>query len=328
MKRIVRNISCFIALLALATGCQKDIDMFIPDLSQGPDTVWANTVAANAPVNVLKANLMPNMFVDSFEVNNSPATIVAPSGLTCTFPAQCCVGANGQPITGKVKVQMLLIHKKGDMVAAAKPTISNGRLLVSGGEMFIGLSREGNELSLAPGKVISIKAPVPQPVTAQPMLIFRGDESNPDRFNWVTADSAGTFSQPITPIGNNYQFISQTLRWINCDYFFDTTGINHIQVSASLAPNYTNTNSVAYLVFDNLRSVLGMYGNAVTKKFQTGLVPVGQPVTLVVISKQGDNYFLGKQSFTTAPTGPGQQSVAVTPLPSSLQDIQSFLATL
>lgn len=333
MKRGLTIIGWLIMMAVATSGCQKDIDIFIPDNTQGPDTTWYNAIADYMPVKALRVSLAPQTHLDSFEVNNNPVTIVSPGGLTCRFPAQCCVTASGQPVTGKVMVQLLLVKKKGDMIAAGKPTASNNRLLVSGGEMFVRLSQNGEELKLAQGKSITLKYEETQP--NQGMKVFYGDESNPDRFNWVPADSAGTSALLPVFTGNNfYELTSGQLRWINCDYFYDTTGVNRVQVVASLSPVYTNANTITYLVFNNLRSVLGMYGNAATKKFQSGLVPIGQPVTIVVISKQDNNYFLGKQTIVTSPNtipnnpSSNQQLINISPVSSSLAEIKAYLATL
>lgn len=330
MKRSsVITLLIFTVVLAMSS-CKKDSDVFIPDptLTQGPDTTWLNTLSDSTPARRLLASIAPAVYLDSFEVNNSPATITSTDGLTCVFPPLCCVTPNGAPVTGKVYVQMLLIRKRGDMIAADKPTISNGRLLVSGGEIFVKLIRNGDELRLAPGKTIVLKYNDPQPVPG--MRLFYGDETNPNRFNWIPADSLGLGTQNVT-IGNNfYQLVSAQVRWINCDAFADTAGISRVQVMASLSPIYTNVNTVCYLVFNNKRSVLGMYGNAVTKKFQTGLVPVGEPVTLVAISKLGDQYFMGKQVFVTGQNNAvvNQQIINVAPLPTTLPDIKAYLGTL
>jgi hypothetical protein len=325
-------IIAFLLAAGIATmySCKKDSDVFIPDITatQGPDTNWYNIIADSMPVNILKKQLAPGLYLDSFEVNANQVFVTTPSGLTCRFPAFCCTNANGQAITGKVYVELLLVKKKGDMIQADKPTTSNGRLLVSGGEMFVKLTKNGQELKLAPGKTISLKysdAPI-----LPGMKVFYGDESNAERFNWLPSDSGGAI-QPVIAGNNFYELISSQLRWINCDYFYDTTGISRVQVGANLPPQYTNANTTAYLVFGNMRAVLGMYGNAATKKFQSGKVPVGQQAIVVVISKQGNDYYLGHEGFTTGPqaTSPaGQQFVPLTPVKSSLADIKAYLSTL
>jgi hypothetical protein len=320
----------FTAAVAAMYSCEKDSDVFIPNVSatQGPDTNWYSIIADTMPVNAIKKVLFPEVYLDSIEVNANPAFITTPSGLTCSFPAFCCTNASGQPVAGKVNVELLLIKKKGDMIRADKPTSSNGRLLVSGGEMFVKLSKNGQELKLALGKAIGLRyndTPV-----LPGMNVFYGDESNPDRFNWNPSDSGGSV-QPVISGNNFYELISTKLRWINCDYFYDTTGIARVQVGVNLAPQYTNANTTVHLVFANLRAVMGMYGNAVTRKFQSGKMPAGQQATIVLISKQGSDYYLGHEAFTTGPqpsSPAGQQFIPVTPIKTSLADIKAYLSTL
>jgi hypothetical protein len=329
MNRKLFVIFLFTAFVAGMYSCKKDSDVFIPDIkaTQGPDTSWVNIIADTMAVNTLKKQLFPELYLDSIEVNASPAFVTSPSGLTCSFPAFCCAGIAGQAITGKVYVELLLIKKKGDIIRADKPTSSYSRLLVSGGVMFLKLTKNGQELFLAPGKTITLKyndSPI-----LPGMKVFYGDESNPNQFNWFPPDSIN--APPVIAGSNFYQLISKQLRWINCDYFFDTTGINQIQVGANLAPQYTNANTSVYLVFNNMRSVLGMYGSAVTRKFISGRVPVGQQVKVVVLSKQGDDYFMGSESAVTGPQASspaGQQFVPVNPVKASLADIKAFLGTL
>jgi hypothetical protein len=333
-KRDKMNRKLIIAFLftIVAAGmysCKKDSDVFIPDVkaTQGPDTNWVNIITDSMPVNTIKKQLFPELYLDSIEVNANPAYVISPSGLACGFPPFCCAGTAGQAITGKVYVELLLIRKKGDMIRADKPTSSYNRLLVSGGEMFVKLTKNGQELKLAPGKSITLRyndAPI-----LPGMKVFYGDESNADQFNWNPSDS---INLPQVISGNNfYELTSKQLRWINCDYFYDTTGITRVQVGANLAPQYTNANTSVYLVLSTMRSVLGMYGNAVTRKFISGKVPVGQQAKVIVLSKQGSDYYLGSESLVTGPQASapaGQQFVPINPVKTSLADIKTFLSTL
>jgi hypothetical protein len=318
----------FFLCIAGMYSCKKDSDVFIPNAPtpQGPDTAWYNTVTDAMAANSIKKELFPEPYLDSFEVNANPVTITTPSGLICNFPAFCCIGG-GAIITGKVYVQLLLIKKRGDMIRVDKPTSSNGRLLVSGGEIFVKLTKNGQELQLAPGKKISLKyndSPI-----LPGMQVFYGDESNANQFNWLPGDSLNT--PPIIAGNGFYELVSTKLRWINCDYFYDTTAINRVQVNASLAPQYTNANTITYLVFNQMRSVVGMYGNAATRKFQSGKVPVGLSCKIIAISKQDNDYYLGHEGFTTgvqASAPAGQQIIPITPVKTSLADIKAFLNTL
>jgi hypothetical protein len=212
------------------------------------------------------------------------------------------------------------------MIRVDKPTSSFGKQLISGGEIFVEMkSSTGANLALAPGKKINIRY---GDATVSPLMrVFYGDESDPERFNWIPSqDSIFVITQP-NPV---YELQSSKLRWINCDYFADTTG-PRLSVHASLAANYTNANTSVYLVYKDARSVLGVYGNATTRKFVTPLLPIGKQVTLVAISKQGSNsYYLAHENFTIGLNSPTAilQSVLLNPVPTSLADIKNYLSTL
>jgi hypothetical protein len=184
------------------------------------------------------------------------------------------------------------------------------------------LRKESDELHLAPGKTIYIKYSDANPSSL--MKVFHGDESNKDRFNWTQSSDAINISQNTT-----YEIAASSLRWISPNYFADTTGAR-VNVTASLPVDYTNANTVIYLVFKDQRSVVGMYGDATSKKFSSPKVPIGKAAIVVSITKKGTNsYYLGHETITTGQTNlNGNQIVALSPKPTSLSDIKAYLATL
>ncbi|MGG9962040.1 hypothetical protein [Ferruginibacter sp. SUN106] len=323
-KKIVTIL--LISTAFLLNACQKNTDIFVPDAGQlnGADTTWNTTVPTTAPVFSLQSSLLSEPVRDSFEINANTVTITASNGLQITFPPLSCVTLAGLPVTGKVYVEARLVKAKGDMILLNKPTTSNGRMLVSGGEIFISISKNGQPLQLAPNVKIYVRyADAP---TNQQMKLFFGDESVAGQFNWIPNTSTDTLG-----IGSQfYELAISHLRWINCDYFYDTATITRSQVSASLPSNYTNANTTAFLVFKDFRSVLRMNAEVPERRFITGKVPNGKAAVVVVISKQGNDYFLGKETITTGVNANTNnvQKVTVTPVKTSLADIRAYLATL
>ena len=314
-------------------ACQKNVDVFVPDPGQlnGPDTTWNASLPATAPVFTLQTSLSATSLLsepvkDSFELNTNTITVLLTNGLQLTFPPLSVVTSAGQVVTGKIYVEARLIKTKGDMVLLNKPTTSNGSMLVSGGEVFVSLSKNGLQLQLAPNAKFYIRysdAP-----TSQLMKLFYGIESsNVTQVNWVPS----TNSSDTVAVGSQfYEIASSHLRWINCDYFYDTVGITRSIISATLPSNYTNANTTTFLVFKELRSVLGMYGDVPEKRFLSPKVPNGKTAIVVAISKQGNDYFLGKETITIGvnATTNNIQKVPLTPVKSSLAAIRSYLATL
>jgi hypothetical protein len=325
MMNIRKIISLLTAVAFLLSACQKDVDVFIPDAGQnnGPDLKWATTITDTMPVSTLRKNLLIESHSDSFEVSANIATVNSSTGITCVFPPNSCVSDAGAAVTGKVKLELLLIKKKGDMIRMDKPTISNNKMLVSGGEVFIKISQNGHELKLAPGIKISVKFSDTPLETG--MKLFYGDTSN-GGFNWTAFDTSYHLNFSTQP--DSYQFYSDKLHWLNCDYIFNAT--NLVKVADSLPENFTNVNSTSYIVFNTLRSVLPLNGDPVTKKFISTNLAAGLQATVVVISRQGNDYYLGHEGLVTGVSinTSGVQQVRVTPVKKSLADIQAYLSTL
>jgi hypothetical protein len=324
-RKIVANL--LISAGLLLSACQKNSDIFVPDPGQtnGPDTSWYSTITSTMPVTALQNVLATEVYTDSIQVNSNTAYILTPFGLQCGFPPNCCVGTGGQAITGTVQVELLLVKKKGDLVRLNKPTTSNGRLLISGGQVFIRLKKNNQELQLAPNvKILFRYADLPISLN---MKLFFGDESNPQQFNWLPNNDI--INNSISPTTQNYEIQTNHLRWIGVDSVFDTTGISLTTISVSLAPQFTNANTTAFVVFKDFRSVVGMTGNTSTRKFTSIKLPVGREVTVVVISKQGNAYFMDHKSLVTAvASSPGNQTVAINPVITSLANITTYLDSL
>lgn len=322
------HILFLIAGLFLLHACQKDVDIFIPDPGQtnGPDTSWHVTVTATMPVNELRTNLAETPYVDSIQVNAASATVLTPSGLLITFPPWACSTGTGQPVTGKVDVDVLVVKKKGDLIRLNKPSTYNDSLLVTAGHIFITLRKNGLPVVLAPNVKINIRY-VDQPINTQ-MKFFAGDETNAAHFNWIPSPDPA--NNTVLPGSQAYEIFTNRLRWISASYIYNVSNSATVKLSTHMANYFTNANTVAFAVFKDFRSVVELRADVTTRKFISGKLPAGKNVTIVVISKQGQDYFLGHETTTTqtATTSPLIQSVPVVPLKKSLSQILTYLSTL
>lgn len=308
-------------------ACQKNIDVFVPDPGQlnGPDTSWQTTISTSMPVSVLKNNLLVAPYRDTINVNGNVASVATPFGIQVNFPANCCVGSAGA-VTGKVDVEIQLARKKGDMIRLDKPSITNDTMMITAGEIFISLKKEGQTLQLAPGTRININY-TDAPTVAQ-MKFFMGDESNAQAFNWLPTPEP-SLDTIIISQQTTYQVYTKRLRWINIAQPFEVNTSVKVNVAADMASYFTNANTVAYTVFKDLRSVVAMRPDVSTRKFITGKLPVGKAITVVVISKQGDDYYLGFESAVTqTPSSNPAQQVRIVPIKRSMAEILAYLSTL
>jgi hypothetical protein len=309
-------------------ACQKDIDIFVPDAGQlnGPDTTWQNTVTASMPVSVLKNSLLMEPYLDTINVNANIATVVTPFGMQVNFPPNCCVTAASQPVAGKVDVEIQVVKKKGDMIRLDKPSTYNDSMLITAGQIFIRLKKAGQPLQLAPGIRYNINY-VDLPTNPQ-VKFFMGDETNTQAFNWLPTPEPNIDTIIITP--QTYQVYARRLRWISIAQQVEINTAAKVSVAADMESYFTNANTIAFTVFKDLRSVIDMRPDVSTRKFIAGKLPVGKAITVVVISKQGDDYYLGYESTVTQNSSPNPtvQQVHVVPIKRSLAEILSYLDAL
>ncbi len=326
------NIKTFILVFITAAftlnACEKNTDIFVPDPGQlnGPDTAWQTTVTPTMPVTVLKNNLSAQPYQDTITVNASTVSLNTPFGIQVTFPPFCCANGSGQIVTGKIDVELLAVKKKGDMIRLDKPGTTNDSMMVTAGHIFIKLTKDGQPLQLAPGVRISIRY-VDLPVNQQ-MKFFIGDENNPTHFNWLP--NPDLTNNTIAFTTQAYEILTNRLRWISLAQVYDLSTVAKVKVSADIATYFTNSNTVAYTVFKDMRSVVAMPGDLGSRKFVSAKLPVGKQITVVVISKQGNDYYLGYESTITQlpAANSSTQHVRIVPIKKSLPQIISYLNSL
>lgn len=328
MKYFVQCIG-FAAVLFLSS-CVKDTDEFIADANQiiGPDVTWYSSVSGWMPANVLKNSLNINADIDSISDVSIENTITTNSGLECTIDPNSFVDASDLPISGSIAIESKLITKKGDFIKMSRPTISENKILVSAGAFFIQATKSGKQLKLANGKSIRLKYKSSGANLYPHLTLFNIDETDPEKMNCI--ENADTLSgvNKIYYSADEYQIKTNKLSWANCYHEQDVTGLPLTKISLTLPVNYTNANTLAYVIFNSQNTVIPLKGDISTKKFKSISIPVGISARVVTITKEGNFYYLGNYSFTTNDSVSGYQSISVTPTKKSFQYITEFLDNL
>ena len=313
------------ASIFILNACKKDSEVFVPDPGQitGPDTNWYASITPLMPVNALQTSLLLSPDIDSIDVSNNADTIHSASGLQCIFPAAGCVDSLGTTVNGKIYVQSFLLKNRGGFISMALPTTSNGNLLVSGGAFSIQLQKGNSILQLAKDSFINVG--YNDTAISQEMKLFNVNmpwSNGP--FDWVQ-DTAK--SNIVESANYGYNIKSNQLQWVSCSRFYgDTTNTNKTTLAITLPPNLTNANTLAYVVVNNMRSVMPMVSIAAAKEFVATKIAAGLNVTIVTISKDGNFYYLGQQSATTVI--PAANPISIVPARVSLDDIKAYLSSL
>lgn len=326
MNKNLRLITLLTSLFFLS-ACQKNIDIFTPEAGSftGPDTVWRSIITPETAVVALKNDLRLPTVADNFPYNNT-GIVYSSGSFALSIPANGLVNSLGVYPSGNIDRQSLLIQKKGDFIAMGMPTVSNRRLMVSGGAFYLGLKNNNDELSVSAGSRLEVRYNSSLRDTG--MKVFNGTDDINNGFNWTPTTDAAFNSTTASATG--YDVFTNKLQWVHSARILDTVGIGQTFFSLKLPNNYTNANTVAYISFNDMQAVAGLYPNIIARNFVSASLPVNKSITIIVISKQAGDYYLGSQQTTTsaASSGSGTQDIIVTPVKSSLAAIKAYLATL
>ncbi len=312
---------CFFVL----QSCQKNIDIVEPSIFVGsPDTAWVTTIPNNSQLASLKTNLAISFTADSFVYNNIATTNTA-ANVTLAIPANALVKGNGLAANGTVNGQTQLLQKKGDFIRMNVQTISNNILLTYAGALYKNLKQNDSALQIAQGKKIEIKFPNSNIAFQQNLQVYHASVSNDGYFNWLANTDSAT--NTVTTVNNGYQFNTNKLPWLQVAKPMEVNTSTQTVIKIKLPPNYTNSNTAAFIVFNDVNCVVNCKADVDAKKFISPALPANKSITIVVLSKQVTDYYLGYTQTITTNTN-SMQEVIVTPTLKPLSNINSYLSTL
>ncbi|GAB3823795.1 hypothetical protein [Hymenobacter jeollabukensis] len=245
----------------------------------------------------------------SFTVNPAPgatASFVTAKGARVTVPYGAFVQADGvTPATGAVQLTVREILRKPDMVLSAMPTVSNGEILVSGGQYYLRATQNNARLRLKPSARLYIKAPNPVGQPDYAMRLFFGSPMANGSVNWTPQpqQNPSTISVDSLGQGNFYNLTlnNDSLGWINCDRFANINPKTTVTATIAVpAAEVEPGNTMVFWVFNSINSVARGYVTTGQNTVTTPNMPVGLSVTAVVIRLVNGQYYFGKQTATVA----------------------------
>lgn len=221
-----------------------------------------------------------------FEIDgtgNGP--IIGNQGTRLWLDSSIFMFPNGDDVWYPIIIKLIEVYTPKDMELYDLPTVAQGNMLVTDGEIRVRAFKDGEELVLKPNKTYLAQTPATDPVAQ--MSIFYGQESgdimdwfdnassvnsNPgiDQLEWIapnTDSTGGPFGWP----GIGYDLAIPNMGWINCDYFYNLNAASLTTVSYESDDDDLD-NVMIFLYFDEIGSVMRVY-NA-----QSGNVPIGASV--------------------------------------------------
>lgn len=123
--------------------------------------------------------------VQQFSVQaNTISVIKAAKGLKVKVDPSVLEKEDGSPVDGKIDIRIIELTTADDLFKSNAATISNGRLLASGGSYLIEMGCNGNKLRIKNGRTMQVDFPV---IAANEMELFYGERNAGNEMNWKRA---------------------------------------------------------------------------------------------------------------------------------------------
>ena len=159
----------------------------------------------------------------------------------------------GRPIEGKVKLEIIELNKKSDIVLANRPTTSGNQLLETGGAFLFRPSFYGQDVQLRRSARASL--PISRQVrTPNYMSIFTG-QSRGRAFDW-RPDTGVQGGLEINSLKDTFEVEIQQPGWINCDHFYRMLNQQHYDIEVQT--NIPQKEQEVFLIYRAINTVAKM----------------------------------------------------------------------
>jgi hypothetical protein len=138
------------------------------------------------------SNAFANNITQTFTAaQHKISVLTAKKGLRVTVNPAALEKEDGTAVDGKINVSIIELTTSEDLFRSNAATVSNGRLLASGGSYFIGMECNGQKLKIKEGKILNLELPK---LKNNEMELFYGNRNNEGSMNWLKAEEPLVFN--------------------------------------------------------------------------------------------------------------------------------------
>lgn len=247
---------------------------------------------------------------------------------------------NGGVITGNLKVELKELTNQKDLFRNDAQTLSDGKLLISGGSYYIDITSNGNKVNLKKGKTLEVEFPK---ITNRNMELFYGERDSLNQMNWKTANTKFTTKKPkareiqpntaeIDDISGDFDdllaytesgkdevtkkeikkiyethdkiyessYISK-LGWINCDAFYNQTMEN---ISFTFQSSNELSFIKTFIIFEKINSLIDLYTYGNSTLQMNKRLPLNQKVKIISFSFKDEKFYAAEKNVTISKNTP------------------------
>jgi hypothetical protein len=124
---------------------------------------------------------------------NKSSIVTGRKGTKISINPNDLVTVSGKPLGQSIEVELKELTNQGQLLSSNAQTISDGKLLISGGAYFIGMTSNGEQLKLKEGKNLSVQFPK---LSDKEMALFYGQRNDLGQMNWQKATETFKTTRP------------------------------------------------------------------------------------------------------------------------------------
>lgn len=124
---------------------------------------------------------------------DKPNVVTGQKGTKISINPNDLITESGKPLGQNIEVELKELTNQGQLLSSNAQTISDGKLLISGGAYFIGMTSNGEQLKLKEGKNLSVQFPK---LSDKEMALFYGQRNELGQMNWQKATETFKTTRP------------------------------------------------------------------------------------------------------------------------------------
>ena len=331
MKKVTLSSLSIVTFVLIVLACSKDRSILLPKEVLPPvkEVKPVEKTIKDFTFDGKDAQTFLSKLANKSEIktikSQSDLPFVAKNGTKIWIYANDLIFPDGSRVTYPFDLEVLELLTPKDMILNQKPTVSQGRLLTTGGELFIKATKLGKDLGLAFFNSTDIIIPAKN--TEEGMSLFYG-ETTSGFLDWYQEKERprqpqGTFSPTgvMTRVDSlkqkSYVIFPTQIGWINVDKFASFQGAKTKIKFTSAYPEVKNIQT--FLFFPDLKSVMQVYGE------MSGDIPTGQLVKVISVAVTKEEQVF---SFVKDINVVDNQTVNIELKPTTQKELNDYLQTL
>ncbi len=299
----------------------------------------SSTTADNGTDNVATEISKLNSLIKKFEEpsqtfnvpSDKPSVVKGKAGTKIKVNPADLAAEDGQPLGKNIEVELKELTNPSQLLKSNAATMSDGKLLISGGAYYINMTSDGRQLKIKDNSSLDVEFPK---LSDDEMALFKGKRDSLGQMNWnVTSEK---FAQPVTKqkvarsaakadstsssgIGSIIEFLKEgkeveytkdekkqmelqskmydavkinSFGWINCDKFTDFPDKTNLAINIEPSDSLSSAN--LFLVFNDINSLMQSYYYEYNNRtYNEGFknIPVGRTVRLIAYSVKNEKIF-------------------------------------